>query len=92
MSINVYFSFLVFFFKLAQLLSTNDMSRIHVIIFFIFSRYDQEINSDICIAIFKKHSEPNVSMTNKMTLALDSSNLQYYLETTTYNDNVQYYL
>lgn len=44
------------------------------------------------VAIFKKHSEPNVSMTNKMTLALDSSNLQYYLETTTYNDNVQYYL
>lgn len=43
------------------------------------------------VAIFKKHSEPNVSMTNK-TLALDSSNLQYYLETTTYNDNVQYYL
>lgn len=72
------------------------MSRIHVIIniiiiFFIFSRYDQEINSDIC-SYFKKHSEPNVSMTNKMTLALDSSNLQYYLETTTYNDNVQYYL
>lgn len=44
------------------------------------------------VAIFKKHSEPNVSMTNKMTLALDSSNLQYYLETTMYNDNVQYYL
>lgn len=65
------------------------MSRIHVIIFFIFSRYDQEI---MYVAIFKKHSEPNVSMTNKMTLALDSSNLQYYLETTTYNDNVQYYL